>query len=214
MKDHIAGAIEAIELNELKIAEHREAIEKLGGTIEVLRGMGEAPKTEGRKPKEVRRPKTKGRTAGGAHGVARPTPPTPPRDTQPAIPKANGEGTSINSTAVIAAVRKLAEPFNAAVLVSNWIVPNRKSAENWLMRAKGLKGWVESAGRGQFRRTRVFGQEAPRPLRKAGRPPGRADARRSGRADAESGAPSQVSNTQATYDAIKRETAANAQEEG
>ncbi len=66
------------------------------------------------------------------------------------------EGGILNNPTVIGAVRKLAEPFTAEVLASNGIVKDKTQASNFLFRAK-KKGWLTVVAKGQFVRTKTFG---------------------------------------------------------
>ena len=90
------------------------------------------------------------------------------RSTKPSSRKgvaSSGEpagGSVLNNPRTIGAIRKLAQPFNAAVLVSNAIMEDMKSAANWLHRAKA-KGWV-TGEKGQFTRTLTFGGEPLSPV--------------------------------------------------
>lgn len=59
---------------------------------------------------------------------------------------------------IIARVRKLPEPITVEVLTSNGIFENTKNASNFLNRY-ALNGWFTRVGRGEYERTRAFGNE-------------------------------------------------------
>lgn len=82
----------------------------------------------------------------------------PERQSPPPSPS-NGDSGILNNPSTIGAVRRLAEPFGSAVLLSNGVFKETKDASNWLHRAKA-KGWLVQAGRGLFKRTSSFGGQA------------------------------------------------------
>lgn len=135
MSNHIKGAIAELEQRQAALTEE---IEKTSGLIQSLRDL--LPPEDAKSGK---------RESGKA------------KTRQPArAPRAPREGSiSMRDPGLIAEVRKMPEPITVAMLVATGRFGKTKDASNYIVRAKSV-GWLEKTGRGEYRRTRSFGEES------------------------------------------------------